>query len=204
MIDKTGASRKISCLTTEGEAWIVKSCWITWKNENYIMGGQWNNHNGIMKLSGQTIKRVGTLDFDHNWGSCNNIKDEKIFLARLHLFFKSCKNLYETVQSATIIITRKTRKSAAWELLDRWGLFQKFKSLNSIIGESGKPTPILTCLLLAVCSIKELKATKRQRFTMLKRKLGPLCPIILLQELLLISQLTEFSYIFNHKNVISS
>ena len=49
------------------------------------MGGEANTNNGIMKLSGKTIKRVGSLKFDHHWGSCNNIKDEELFLPRLHL-----------------------------------------------------------------------------------------------------------------------
>ena len=28
-----------------------------------------------MKLTGQEINRIGDLDFDHHWGSCNNIND---------------------------------------------------------------------------------------------------------------------------------
>ena len=32
-------------------------------------------------LTGYNLNRVGSLAFEHTWGSCNNVKDEKLFLS---------------------------------------------------------------------------------------------------------------------------
>ena len=67
-------------MTTGSQTIANKACSVTWKNNFYIIGGAFGDK-GIMMLTGYNLNRVGSLAFEHTWGSCNNIKDEKLFLS---------------------------------------------------------------------------------------------------------------------------
>ena len=80
LIDENGRHEKTSCITTGSQTSVFKACSVPWKNDYYIFGGEGDDPRAIVKLSGKSLTRVGNLAFDLHWGSCNNIKDEKLFL----------------------------------------------------------------------------------------------------------------------------
>ena len=80
LIDENGRHEKTSCITTGSQTSVFKACSVPWKNDYYIFGGEGDDPRAIVKLSGKSLTRVGNLAFDLHWGSCNNIKDEQLFL----------------------------------------------------------------------------------------------------------------------------
>ena len=63
-----------------GEETEVKySCSMTWKNEFYVFGG-FSRMRHISKLIGCELKSTDRLAFDHFYGACANVGDEKLYL----------------------------------------------------------------------------------------------------------------------------
>ena len=58
---------------------IDRSCSITWQNQHYVFGGT-NEKTQISKIVGCGLTKIGDLDFDHYYGACSNMADEKIYL----------------------------------------------------------------------------------------------------------------------------
>ena len=85
LIDPNGDDKIASCITTGTGTSAFKACSVTWKNNFYIIGGANSDGRSIMKLSGRVISRIGDLEFDHHWASCNNVKDQKLFLSRFSI-----------------------------------------------------------------------------------------------------------------------
>ena len=63
-----------------GENTEVKySCALTFRNENYVFGGL-DEKRQISKIVNCQLKNIGQLEFDHYYGGCANVADEKIYL----------------------------------------------------------------------------------------------------------------------------
>ena len=83
LIDENGHHDKVSCIKTGDKPSTFKLCSVTWQNQFYLIGGGGDDFRMIQQLVDHRLSRVGNLKFDHHWGSCNNVKDEKLFLYRV-------------------------------------------------------------------------------------------------------------------------
>ena len=72
------------------------SCSVTWQNVFYVFGGNTKKRQ-ISKLDGCELKSVGTLEFDHNLGSCSNMNDNMLYLC----FNTDAADDYSKCRSAT-------------------------------------------------------------------------------------------------------
>ena len=62
------------------------SCSVNFQNEMFIFGGMFIKDQ-ISKVTGCSMTRIGTLDFDFNGGGCANFEDRSIILCvRGHYF----------------------------------------------------------------------------------------------------------------------
>ena len=61
---------------------VYQSCSLTYKNEFFVFGGSDSsrNPNQISKLSGCRLERIGTLGFNHEFGTCTSVADTRIYL----------------------------------------------------------------------------------------------------------------------------
>ena len=67
----------------DNETEVSYSCALLWRNENFVIGGwltQNNERRQISKIESCRLTRVGSLDFDHRWGTCANVNNDKIYL----------------------------------------------------------------------------------------------------------------------------
>ena len=55
------------------------SCSLTWRGEHFIFGG-YNKVNQIAKIIGCELKNVGELPFEHRYGGCANMADNRVYL----------------------------------------------------------------------------------------------------------------------------
>ena len=63
----------------EDDIEINHSCPITWRNEFYLFGG-WDLTKQILKVDQCTVKKIGSLPFNHMFASCANVNDKAINL----------------------------------------------------------------------------------------------------------------------------
>ena len=56
------------------------SCSLTFKNEFYVFGSQFEHRQQVSKIVGCQVKRVGDLDFNFTAGACTNVNDETVHL----------------------------------------------------------------------------------------------------------------------------
>ena len=63
----------------DDDAEVYQSCSITWNNQLYVYGGK-NKRTQISKVTDCRLKRVGTLEFNHEAGDCVNAGDNRIYL----------------------------------------------------------------------------------------------------------------------------
>ena len=75
----TGDQKELSCFEPDSDTETYFSCFINWKNQLFIFGGE-NNKRQISQLTGHRLKRVGHLLFDHDWGACSVMANKYIFL----------------------------------------------------------------------------------------------------------------------------
>ena len=55
------------------------SCSLSWRNQFFVFGG-FSQKRQISQLVGCELSRVGTLDFDHYYGGCTNVADDRMYL----------------------------------------------------------------------------------------------------------------------------
>ena len=75
----TGYQEELTCFERDPNTEAFFSCFINWKNQLFIFGGE-NNKRQISQLTGHRLKRVGHLKFDHHFGTCNVMANKYIFL----------------------------------------------------------------------------------------------------------------------------
>ena len=78
LINSAGKQQEVTCLD-KGTFDIVGSCSTVWKNQLHIFGGNVQPRQ-IVRLSSKKLKTIGSLLFDHVWGSCNVMADNFIYL----------------------------------------------------------------------------------------------------------------------------
>ena len=79
LLDSSGRKDVLECFKHGQKTQAYHSCSLTWNNEFFIFGG-YDYKRQISKLSGYHLKNVGSLKFDHNYGTCANMANKKLFL----------------------------------------------------------------------------------------------------------------------------
>ena len=82
LIDTKGNNDELTCFERDPRTEAYNSCSINWQNQVIIFGGD-KEKRQISRLDGLKLKRIGSLDFNHNKGACS-VMNEKI-----HLCFSS-------------------------------------------------------------------------------------------------------------------
>ena len=70
MTDSKGRNSKVSCFTWGSDTGVYGSCSLVWRNGFYVFGGT-KVKRQISKVSGTKLSSIGTLDFDHQEGTCD-------------------------------------------------------------------------------------------------------------------------------------
>ena len=79
LIDSSGRQEELDCFSHEAYTEGYKSCSLVWNNHLYIFGGHLQKRQ-ISKLNQYRLRRIGSLPFDLQDGSCTNMADRKLFL----------------------------------------------------------------------------------------------------------------------------
>ena len=62
------------------EAQVYYSCSLTWQNELFVIGGNNSKKTQISKVTSCRLEPVGQLAFDHYFGTCVNVANNKVIL----------------------------------------------------------------------------------------------------------------------------
>ena len=88
LINSKGEQKESACFerdyTTEADG----ACSINWNNQLFIFGG-FTYGRVISRLTGHKLEDVGSLDFDHRYGSCSVMKDKFIYLCFNEVVYNS-------------------------------------------------------------------------------------------------------------------
>ena len=79
LINSAGEQKELSCFERGDITDATYSCLINWKNHLFVFGG-WYEKRQISRLSGYRLERIGTLDFDHQYGACSVMANQFVFL----------------------------------------------------------------------------------------------------------------------------
>ena len=74
----------------DNDAEVSRSCSIVWNNQLYIFGGK-SMKTQISKVSNCRLERVGELAFNHAFGACTNVADDRIYLCFDEKNAKKCR-----------------------------------------------------------------------------------------------------------------
>ena len=69
-----------------------RSCSFTWRGEHYVVGGE-SKRTHVSKIIDCELKKIGSLQFEHNWGACTNVADQHIYLCFSNnlIDYKKCR-----------------------------------------------------------------------------------------------------------------
>ena len=79
LISPDGEQEQLGCYEWGDSTEADESCSINWQNQLYIFGGSQLKRQ-ISKLNGHKMERVGSLAFDHDYGSCSVMNNQFIYL----------------------------------------------------------------------------------------------------------------------------
>ena len=65
------------------------SCSVKYRGDFYVFGGRWFERQ-ISKLEGCSLTRIGSLDFDFEFGGCAAVNDESIYLCFPRYYDNQC------------------------------------------------------------------------------------------------------------------
>lgn len=74
----------------DNDAEVSRSCSIVWNNQLYIFGGK-SMKTQISKVTNCRLERVGELAFNHAFGACTNVADDRIYLCFDEKNAKKCR-----------------------------------------------------------------------------------------------------------------
>ena len=66
-------------MTFDSGTEVYQSCSVTFRNRFYVFGGH-NRKRRISEVTQCELKRIGKLDFSHEFGACSNVNDREIYL----------------------------------------------------------------------------------------------------------------------------
>ena len=79
LINSAGEQKKLTCFERDDNTEAYYSCSINWKNQFHVFGGN-NQRRQISRLSGYRLESIGSLTFNHKWGTCSVMANQFIFL----------------------------------------------------------------------------------------------------------------------------
>ena len=81
MFNSTGFVDRNFLFLFDDHTSVYESCGLTFRNEFYIFGGEgFGQTRQLSKIEGCKLKRIGSLTFDHQYGSCTNMADYRVYL----------------------------------------------------------------------------------------------------------------------------
>ena len=75
-----------------------------YKNQFYVFGGAityGGDRRQISRLEGCSLQRIGTLAFDHHYGACTGVNDERIYLCFDYYSSKVCRHAENPLDTFT-------------------------------------------------------------------------------------------------------
>ena len=69
----------MTCFTHDANAEVDASCSLTWHNRFFVFGAS-SNTRQISEIVGTYLEVIGTLEFDHYFGTCDVMGSDKIWL----------------------------------------------------------------------------------------------------------------------------
>ena len=79
LTDDSGKDDRDVNFVIDDDVEVYQSCSLTWRGEHFVFGG-WNKRNQIAKIVGCELKNVGELPFEHRYGGCANMADNRVYL----------------------------------------------------------------------------------------------------------------------------
>ena len=59
---------------------VAHSCSVTFRNQNYVLGGHLGNSRQIGRIEGCRLETIGRLPFSHRHATCTTVGDDRIYL----------------------------------------------------------------------------------------------------------------------------
>ena len=69
----------MTCFSHDANAEVVYSCSLTWHNRFFVFGAR-SNKRQISEIVGTKLAVIGTLGFNHYFGTCDVMGNDKIWL----------------------------------------------------------------------------------------------------------------------------
>ena len=91
LVDAKGQNDRNIIMSFGEDTEVYKSCSVTYRNRFHIFGGD-SEKRQISEVTKCELKRIGTLDFDHEYGACSNVDDQKIYLCFDEKDKKECRS----------------------------------------------------------------------------------------------------------------
>ena len=102
LVDAEGRKDPYIIMVHGEETEVYVSCSVTYRNKFYVYGGS-DQKRQISEVKQCELKRIGTLDFDHKYGSCSNVDDQEIYLCFGDNESKQCRSAIDPLESFTKI-----------------------------------------------------------------------------------------------------
>ena len=81
LVDAKGRKDSTITMTFEkGADATISSCSLTYRNRFYVFGGHEDHLRQISEVAQCSLRRIGSLTFDHREGACSNVGDRKLYL----------------------------------------------------------------------------------------------------------------------------
>ena len=80
-----------------------QSCSVTYRNKFYVFGGG-TKRRQISEVTKCELTRIGTLEFDHYWGTCANMDNQRIYLCFDANNQKQCRSAVNPLGNFTEIV----------------------------------------------------------------------------------------------------
>ena len=90
LVQLDGQQEEAKCFERDDTTEVSESCSVNWQNQLFIFGGR-NEKRQISQLTGQKLKRVGDLTFDHHEASCTVMASKYIYLCFSAADTKRCR-----------------------------------------------------------------------------------------------------------------
>ena len=102
LVDADGRSDTRIQISFGEETEVHDSCSVTYRNRFYVFGG-FNQKRQISEVTLCELRKIGTLDFDHDRGACSNVDDRQIYLCFDFNHIRQCRSAVDPLGNFTEI-----------------------------------------------------------------------------------------------------
>ena len=89
-------------MSFDKETQISYSCAVTFRNRFYVFGGQ-KYKRQISEVKECKLTKIGNLDFEHSFGACSNLDNQKLYLCFDQKNPKRCRSAVDPLKDFTKI-----------------------------------------------------------------------------------------------------